>query len=146
MEVSLGRFKKKNTRASLTRCRFYRPGLTWSVRLPLQSVWVSVKGFEEKETDVAIAVKMLELAYSGTTDCLVLVSGDTDLCPAILGIRRMFPGIGVRVAFPYERYNRDLDRRADARFRLSPRLMARHQFPDPYVLRSGKRLSKPPDW
>ena len=146
VEISLSRFKKKSTRASLTRCHFFVPGHRWRLRLPMNRVFVSVRGFEEKETDVAIAVKMLELAHSGRTDCLVLMSGDTDLCAAVDGVRRMFPSVGIRVAFPYERYNRDLDRRVDGRFRLSPRLMATNQFPDPYVLKSGRAVSKPREW
>jgi len=99
--------------------------------MPLSRVMVAVKGFEEKETDVAIAVKMLELVHSGRVDSLVLMSGDTDLCPAVDGVRRMCFSVGLRVAFPYQRYNKDLDQRADARFRISPRLMAASQFPDP---------------
>ena len=146
IEVVLGRFKKKSTQASLERCHFYMPGHRWRFRLPLRRVFVSVRGFEEKETDVAIAVKMLELAHAGETDCLVLISGDTDLCAAIAGVRRLFPLIGLRVAFPYRRYNRDLDRRVDGRFRLSPQLMARHQLPDLCVLKSGRRVFKPEEW
>ena len=146
VHLSLARFKKKTTRASLSRCQFILPGKRRKLRLPFPRVLVAVKGFEEKETDVAIAVKMLELAHSGRTDCLVLVSGDTDLCPGVDGIRRMLPSIGLRVAFPYERYNKDLDRRADGRFRISPRIMAANQFPDPYILKSGRVVAKPPNW
>ena len=103
-------------------------------------------GFEEKETDVAIAVKMLELVQSGRVDSLVLMSGDTDLCPAVDGVRRMSPSVGLRVAFPYQRYNKDLDQRADGRFRISPRLIAASQFSDPYVLMTGRIFQKPPIW
>jgi len=146
VHISLARFKKKTTQASLSRCQFFLPGKRRKLRLPFSRVMVAVKGFEEKETDVAIAVKMLELARSGRTDCLVLMSGDTDLCPAVDGVRRISPDVGLRVAFPYQRYNKDLDRRADGRFRISPRLMAANQFADPYVLKSGRVVPKPPNW
>jgi hypothetical protein len=53
-------------------------------------------------------------------------------------VRRMFPSVGLRVAFPHDRYNKDLGRRVDGRFRISPRLLAASQFPDPYVLKSGR--------
>jgi hypothetical protein len=146
VQVSLARFKKKTTRASLSRCQFSVAGTRWKLRLPFSRVMVAVKGFEEKETDVAIAVKMLELVQSGRVDSLVLMSGDTDLCPAVDGVRRMSPSVGLRVAFPYQRYNKDLDQRADGRFRISPRLIAASQFPDPYVMRSGRVVPKPPSW
>jgi len=70
--ISLARFKKKTTQASLSRCQFFLPGKRRKLRLPYSRILVAVKGFEEKETDVAIAVKMLELAHSGRTDCLVV--------------------------------------------------------------------------
>ena len=62
---SFARFKKKTTQASLSRCQFLLPGKRRELRLPYSRILVAVKGFEEKETDVAIAVKMLELAHSG---------------------------------------------------------------------------------
>ncbi len=38
---------------------------------------------EEKETDVAIAVKLLELCAVDACETVVIVTGDTDLAPAI---------------------------------------------------------------
>ena len=38
---------------------------------------------EEKETDVAIAAKLFEVCYFGAADSVVLVTGDTDLAPAV---------------------------------------------------------------
>ena len=78
----------------------------------LRSIGVIVRGHEEKETDVTIAVKMFELAQSGT-DTIVVVSGDTDLRAAVDGVRRCYPSVRVHVAFPPHRVNKDLRRRAD---------------------------------
>jgi uncharacterized LabA/DUF88 family protein len=46
---------------------------------------------EEKETDVAVAVRLLELFFTEACDTAVLVTGDTDLAPAIRTARQRFP-------------------------------------------------------
>jgi len=67
VHISLARFKKKTTQASLARCHSFLPGKHRKLRLPFSRILVALKGFEEEETDVAIAVEMLELAHSGRT-------------------------------------------------------------------------------
>ena len=52
----------------------------------------TAKGHEEKETDVAIAVALLELFHTDAADCAFIMSGDTDLMPALRAVRRMYPG------------------------------------------------------
>jgi len=50
-----------------------------------------VKHYEEKETDVAISVKLLELFVLDQFDSIVLVTGDTDIMPAIKTAFKLFP-------------------------------------------------------
>lgn len=47
--------------------------------------------YEEKETDVAIASKLLEIFFVNECDTAVLVTGDTDLAPAFRTANRLFP-------------------------------------------------------
>lgn len=49
------------------------------------------KGHEEKETDVNIALYMLNEAYKNTYDLALLVSRDSDLKPAVKMILDQFP-------------------------------------------------------
>ena len=137
------KFKRKTTIATLDRCRF-RMG-RWRFRFPARWLKVIVTGHEEKETDVYIAVKMFELAQSGT-DTIVIVSGDTDLRAAVDGVLRCYPGVQVYVAFPPLRFNKDLEKRATGIFRLSVELIAKHQLPDPYVTKNGREIAKPSRW
>ena len=44
---------------------------------------------EEKRTDVNIAIQMLEDAYEDRCDKLILVSGDSDLVPAVIRVRNL---------------------------------------------------------
>jgi uncharacterized LabA/DUF88 family protein len=50
--------------------------------------WV---GHEEKETDVNIALFLLNLAYQNAFDRALLISNDSDLAPAIRMVRKHFP-------------------------------------------------------
>lgn len=48
-------------------------------------------GHEEKETDVNIALFLLNLAYQNAFDRALLISNDSDLAPAIRMVRQYFP-------------------------------------------------------
>jgi len=50
--------------------------------------WV---GHEEKETDVNIALFLLNLAYEDRFDRALVISNDSDLAPAIRMVRKCFP-------------------------------------------------------
>lgn len=71
------------------------------------------KDHEEKETDVNIAIHMLRESYNKTFDQLLLISGDSDLAPAIRMIRNECPGIRIKIVIPVARqYSGDLIRAA----------------------------------
>jgi uncharacterized LabA/DUF88 family protein len=59
--------------------------------------WV---GHEEKETDVNIALCLLNEAYKNTYDRAYIVSRDSDLKPAVAMVRSLFPSKEVIVVAP----------------------------------------------
>lgn len=61
-----------------------------------QARWV---GYEEKETDVNIAVALVEDAVLDTFDTALLVTADSDLCPAVAAVKRLRPAKRVIAAF-----------------------------------------------
>jgi uncharacterized LabA/DUF88 family protein len=101
---------------------------------------------EEKETDVAISVKLLELFFLDQCDTAVLLTGDTDIAPAIRAAQRLFPAKKVCVGFPYGRHNKELKNIANACFQIRKEAYTRHQFADPYITSDGRVLTKPTDW
>jgi uncharacterized LabA/DUF88 family protein len=101
---------------------------------------------EEKETDVAIAVRLLELLVTSSCDTAVLMTGDSDITPGIRCARRLFPRIRIYACFPYNRHSAELGTAASAVFRITKEAYARHQFADPFVLPSGRAISKPRHW
>ena len=55
---------------------------------------------EEKKTDVNIAVHLIDDALRGRTDTMIIVSGDSDLEPAVEWVRRNHPAIKISVYIP----------------------------------------------
>jgi hypothetical protein len=63
-------------------------------------VWTS---YEEKETDVNIAVALVADAAASASDIALIVSADSDLCPAIRTARSLNPKRRMIAAFPPRR-------------------------------------------
>jgi hypothetical protein len=64
------------------------------------SAWTS---YEEKETDVNIAVALVADAAASASDIALIVSADSDLCPAIRTARSLNPRRRMIAAFPPRR-------------------------------------------
>jgi len=101
---------------------------------------------EEKETDVAVAMHLFEICHSKEADSIVIVSGDTDLAPAVRACQRLFPAIFMCFAFPYKRHNAELKRLLPESFKIGHRSYLTHQYPDPLQLPDGCTVAKPAEW
>lgn len=64
------------------------------------SSWTS---YEEKETDVNIAVSLVADAAVGAADIALLITADSDLCPAIRTVRMLAPTLHMIAVFPPRR-------------------------------------------
>lgn len=124
--VELNQFKKKSVTCPSCKHRFNR--------------------YEEKETDVALAIKLLELFFTNSCDTAVLVTGDTDLAPAVKTAKKLFAEKKVVFAFPYKRKNDELAKLAPGSFKIDKRQYVKYQFPTPYVLSDGSKVYKPSNW
>jgi uncharacterized LabA/DUF88 family protein len=58
-------------------------------------------GYEEKETDVSIAVTLVEDAVQDSYDTAFLISGDSDLRPAVAAVKRLRPEKRIVAVFPH---------------------------------------------
>lgn len=104
------------------------------------------KRMKEKETDVAIAAKLFEICIKDSADSVVLVSGDTDLAPAVRTCSTLYPTKTLLFAFPYLRVNDELRQLAPGSFKINVKTYFSHQFPDPLVLSDGTTIAKPVSW
>ena len=127
INVHLGRFKKKNVKYSNNKVR------------------VCLQTHEEKETDVAIAVKAFELFHQDSIDILAIVSGDSDIVPAVKAIKLNFPEKIVVSIFPAGRKSDDMEKNVHASFKASNAKYLQHHLPDPFILKN-LQISKPVGW
>ena len=102
--------------------------------------------YEEKTTDVNIAVAMLTDAYDNLYDTAILVSADGDLVRPVVTILERFPTKRVVAAFPPCRHSFHLRSEATASFIIGRRVVAKSQLPDSIVSQDGYTLSRPQNW
>lgn len=102
--------------------------------------------YEEKETDIAIASRLFEILHNNKCDTVVLVTGDTDVCPAVNTCDSLFPEKWLLFAFPFRRYNRELALLLPGSFRIHAKVYTQHVFPNPVELPDGSRIYKPDSW
>lgn len=102
--------------------------------------------YEEKMTDVNIAVALLEDANNNRYDSAVVISADSDLTRPIEVVRQKFANKRVRVAFPPKRHSQHLSDVATASFHISRDLVRDSQLPDPVAKPDGYPVHKPARW
>lgn len=104
------------------------------------------KTFEEKMTDVNIAVALLRDAMRDVFDTAIVISADSDLTGPIDTVLYDHPEKRVVVAFPPKRSSATLSNRATASFTLGRRLVSDSQLPPQVVKPNGYVLYKPSRW
>ena len=63
----------------------------------------SYRTFEEKRTDVNIAIHLFKTAVADSWDKAVVISGDSDLIPAVEAVKKTYPNKQVGVVIPIGR-------------------------------------------
>ena len=109
----------------------------------------SVRGlitYEEKETDVNIAIAMLEGAVRDDYDSAMLISGDGDLRPAVAAVKRVRQGKRVIAAFPPRRHSTSLAQAVDGYVSVSTTKVRNAQLPPKTVTAGGIILERPQHW
>jgi uncharacterized LabA/DUF88 family protein len=106
----------------------------------------SIPSFEEKMTDVNIAVAMLTDAFEDGFDTALVVSGDSDLTTPIRQVRERFPSKRVIVAFPPKRNSVSLQAAATGFLRIGAADIRQAQLPDALDAGNGVVLRRPPTW
>jgi 6-hydroxy-3-succinoylpyridine 3-monooxygenase len=136
VRIIMGKFKGKNVECRVRKCAY--PGNRF------------FPDMVEKRTDVNIAISLLDDAYQDLCERFVLISGDSDLVPAIVRLKQRFPKKEVIVYIP----TRDPTRGAAVEIRsvadkdrmLPPNLLPKCQFPSELIGNGDIRIVKPPEW
>jgi hypothetical protein len=126
VEIVLGRYQSKTI--SCRQC-----GSTWP-------------SYEEKETDVNIAVSIVADAAAGASDLALIISADSDLCPAIRTARSLNSRRGMIAAFPPRRSSFEIRSLIRGAFTVAAVDLRNSLLPDtvndPATGRTYKRPSK----
>jgi uncharacterized LabA/DUF88 family protein len=126
--------------------------ITELARFKPKEVWCEECGkylvkHEEKETDVALSTKLIEVLWKGECETAIMVTGDTDISPAIRFAQKHFPEKKIGFLFPYNRHNRELAKMTPGMgFKIGKDQYLKYQFPDEVVLFDGSIRKKPAAW
>ena len=126
VRVVFGKFKRRDVHCRLRGGVFTKP--------------------EEKQTDVNIAIELLRLAVADRYDKAILISGDTDLLPAVKAVQTTFPGKQIGVVLPIGRASEELKENADFHYRMKEKHLASSRFADTIALPDGSSLTCPSAW
>lgn len=124
---TMGTFKKKQVWCNV--CEAYRPSR------------------EEKETDVNLAIALLDDAYRDTNDSFFIVSTDTDFAPAIRLIRERFPDKEfVNIAGPGRPHAQALLALSDRSISITPGMLDRSRLPEKIETNDGRIIFCPSEY
>jgi uncharacterized LabA/DUF88 family protein len=103
---------------------------------------------EEKQTDVNIAIAMLDMAQQ--YDKLILVTADSDQAPALKLLKKLHPEKRLAVLPPIGRRAKELSRECHQTYKMTEQHLAECQLPNPFpLMKDGKqcgRVEKPTTW
>ncbi|WP_206322827.1 NYN domain-containing protein [Streptomyces sp. HNM0575] len=127
IEIIMGRYQRKTMR-----CR--NCGETWT-------------SYEEKETDVNMAVHLAADVTAGHANSALIISADSDMCPAVRTAQQTAPGVNIVAAFPPRRQSAELRKLLPRSFTIGRGRLAQSQLPpavpDPAT---GRHLRRPKKW
>ncbi len=125
VNVVLGEFKNKPRE-----CR--RCGTRWM-------------GHEEKQTDTNIALGMVEGAYNNRYDAVFLVTGDSDMTPALALINEMTKSRSIKlIGPPGRRFGKELCKMAHKTAKIKTVHLERNLFPEQVINNEGKIICTRP--
>jgi hypothetical protein len=136
VQVMLGKFKLKQVKCTVPDCKLPGPRV---FDVP-----------EEKRTDVNIALQLLDDANHDRADQFVIVSGDSDLVPALEMVKAQWPGKRLVVYVPSRHPLRgaavELRSAADKHKTFPQALLKVCQFPAGLPDGRGGVIRKPVEW
>ena len=101
--------------------------------------------FEEKETDVNIGLHLLKLAFQNEFEKFLLLTGDSDLTPALKMIREHLPNKESHIIIPINGRAWSLKNIADSSSKIKMKHLKSSLFPDTINLNPGA-ITKPDKW
>ncbi len=102
--------------------------------------------FNEKMTDINIAVEMMKDAHEDKFDKALLITADSDLVGLVRSIHQLYPKKKVVVLFPPNRRSFHLKEVASGYFEIRKSILKKSIFPNQVKCKSGYVLKRPKKW
>ena len=102
--------------------------------------------YEEKKTDVNIALALFREGALGTYDSAMIMSGDSDLVPAVVEARRFFPTKKFVVVVPIGGRANQLSKECDCRIKMRVHHIQSSLFPEIVRTPTGRLIRCPTEW
>lgn len=102
--------------------------------------------FEEKQTDVNIAISLFRFALEGKFDLAIIISGDSDLIPSIRAVKTIFPDKSVGIILPIGRASESLKNIADFHMKMKEHHLSSCLFPSIVNIGNGQTIDRPANW
>ncbi len=102
--------------------------------------------YEEKMTDVNIAVELMGDAQDDRFDTAIVLSADSDLSAPVEAVIERYPDKRAIAVFPPRRRSDRLRRAASASFTVGRKVLKDSQMPDRVVKADGFALKRPARW
>ena len=104
--------------------------------------------FEEKQTDVNISIKLFQCAHNDTFDTAILMTGDSDIVPAIIAVKETFPAKRIGLVIPIGRSAEEIKKACDFHMKMKEKHLRSSQFPNSIVIDAAKNitLERPTNW
>jgi uncharacterized LabA/DUF88 family protein len=85
-------------------------------------------------------------ALNDSYDIAIIVSGDSDLIPAIEAAKSQFPDKQYGVVIPYNRKAEEIKHAADFHIKMKERHLDSCRFPESIPLPDGRTITCPASW
>lgn len=99
--------------------------------------------YEEKQTDVNIAVELLKQAHADAFDTAIVLSGDSDLIAALKLVREIYPHKKIAIAIPPGRRAEQLKSAAHFHLKIRADQILQNQLPQTIHLPDGHTIISP---
>jgi len=121
LEIVLGNFKRK--RVFCDNCK------------------QTITKYEEKQTDVNIAIHIIRDVYELSPDIIQVISGDTDLIPPLKFAKKQ--GIKIHIVAPMNRKTKEFDEIANKKSKIKLKDLKKYFIGNIYTTKDNKTLQCP---
>jgi uncharacterized LabA/DUF88 family protein len=102
--------------------------------------------YEEKQTDVNIAISLMKFAKEDKFDRALILTGDSDQVPTIKAVKELYPTKIIEIMIPFGRDAKELKSVADHHFKIKELQLQSCQLNDKVDIGNNIVIEKPKEW